>query len=464
MSTRARHVAVIDIGKSNAKVVLVNLGRMREVAVRKRPNLVLAGPPYPHYDIDSLWSFILAGLAELQASHGIDAIVVTTHGASAALLDSERKLAAPVLDYEHTGPDLLASEYEAVRPPFAETGSPRLPMGLNLGAQIFWQFATFPDIRERTRAIVTYPQYWVLRLTGTVANEVTSLGCHTDLWRPYENCFSSLVERQGWQHLMAPVRRAGDRIGRILPEIASAADLAPNTPVYCGIHDSNASLYAHLVSCKPPFSVVSTGTWVITMAVGGQPVTLDPARDTLVNVNAFGEPVATSRFMGGREYSVIMEGHAGRSTQADLVSVLRNRVMLAPSVETRSGPFPNRTHHWTVDETKLTAGERYVATSFYLAMMTATGLGLISAVGNILVEGPFADNPLYLDMLASGAGRPVYAAAGTGTSIGAALLATEPGSNPLAGDGIPVHLADPIMKGYAEEWRELFAVSSSERR
>ena len=27
-----------------------------------------------------------------------------------------------------------------------------------------------------------YPQYWAYRLTGVLANEVTSLGCHTDLW------------------------------------------------------------------------------------------------------------------------------------------------------------------------------------------------------------------------------------------------------------------------------------------
>lgn len=30
-----------------------------------------------------------------------------------------------------------------------------------------------------------YPQYWALRLTGIAANEVTSLGCHTDLWNPW---------------------------------------------------------------------------------------------------------------------------------------------------------------------------------------------------------------------------------------------------------------------------------------
>ena len=75
---------------------------------------------------------------------------MTTHGATCALLDAHGDLALPVLDYEHDGPDTLAAEYDAVRPPFAETGSPRLPAGLNLGAQIFWQQRRFPDAFARS--------------------------------------------------------------------------------------------------------------------------------------------------------------------------------------------------------------------------------------------------------------------------------------------------------------------------
>lgn len=104
-----------------------------------------------------LWLFLICGLREFALTQRVDAISVTTHGASVALLDCDGKLAAPVLDYEHDGPDHLAAEYDATRPDFAESGSPRLPMGLNAGAQIFWQFKTFPDIRARTKTILTYP-------------------------------------------------------------------------------------------------------------------------------------------------------------------------------------------------------------------------------------------------------------------------------------------------------------------
>ena len=446
-----KHIAVIDIGKTNAKVALVDSERLTEIAVTKRPNAVLKGGPYPHYDVEGLWAFILEGLKRFQAEFGVDAISITTHGASAVLLDSEGQLAAPALDYEFDGPDTLAAEYDAARPPFSETGSARLPLGLNLGAQLFWQFRTFPDLKVRTKIILTYPQYWAFRLSGVAVNEVTSLGCHTDLWMPEEGKYSSLVAREGWTDLMAPVARAADRLGPILPEIAALTGLAADTPVICGIHDSNASLYAHLAARQAPFSVVSTGTWVISMAVGGAKVALDPARDTLVNVNAYGDPVPSARFMGGREFERLIGDGPKEFSSADMDSVLARASMLLPAVENQSGPFQGRKAAWTVDESRLTPAERYVTVSFYLALMTATGLDIVGAQGPVLVEGPFAENSVYLAMLAAVTGRPVEAVAGTGTSIGAALLVG--GARPASGKGaIERPTNEAALQAYAADW------------
>ena len=62
-------VAVIDIGKTNAKLALVETRARRpaEIAVLARPNRVLPGPPWPHFDLDGLWEFLLDGLAAMQA-------------------------------------------------------------------------------------------------------------------------------------------------------------------------------------------------------------------------------------------------------------------------------------------------------------------------------------------------------------------------------------------------------------
>ncbi|HET9538632.1 MAG TPA: carbohydrate kinase, partial [Mesorhizobium sp.] len=101
MMTGIRHVAVIDIGKTNAKVALVDLDNITEIAVSTTSNTTLRDSIYPHYDVERLWDFILGSLATLNLGQPIDAISVTTHGATAALLRADGELALPVLDYEH---------------------------------------------------------------------------------------------------------------------------------------------------------------------------------------------------------------------------------------------------------------------------------------------------------------------------------------------------------------------------
>src|SRR4029078_13066639 len=190
------NVAVLDVGKTNVKAVIVDGEQRREIAARTRPNRVLTDGPYPHFDVDGIFAFFLSALKELYAEFGFDAISITAPGASGALLP-EDGLALPVLDYEFRYPAEIESAYDRIRPPFSETFSPRLPGGLNLGAQFHYQKTAFPEAFAGVRTIVTYPQYWAWRLTGAAATEVTSLGCHTDLWRPREKRFSGLVEALG---------------------------------------------------------------------------------------------------------------------------------------------------------------------------------------------------------------------------------------------------------------------------
>lgn len=447
-----RHIAVIDIGKTNAKVALVDLATLSEIALRRMSNAPVRQAPYPHHDVEALWMFILDSLAGLNREQRIDAISITTHGATGTLVDAAGELVLPVLDYEFDGPDRLAADYDAIRPPFAETGTPRLPLGLNLGAQFFWQQKSFPAAFAKAAAMLMYPQYWALRLTGVAANEVTSLGCHTDLWNPWQADFSSLVDRLGWRDLMAPVRPAKDRLGPILPALAARTGIDPRTPVFCGLHDSNASLLPHLLSDAPPFSVVSTGTWVVSMAVGGKQIVLDAARDTLVNVSALGNPVPSARFMGGREFSVLTEGHPDNWTEEDVGAVLAQKTLLLPSTQQGSGPFPHHAAIW-LDADGMNSGQRFAAISFYLALMTATCLDLIGADGPTTVEGPFARNRLFVGMLAASTARAVVASeAATGTSIGAALLATDRATAHGKGERMEPP-TDPAWVNYVSAWR-----------
>ncbi|MEB2847750.1 carbohydrate kinase [Rhizobiales bacterium RZME27] len=420
-----RRIAVLDIGKTNAKVVVVDAISGGEVAAVKMANAVLQGPPYPHYDIDRIWSFALDALARFAVEPGYDAISITTHGACAALLDADGELAMPVLDYEHSYPQHIRDAYADLRPSFTETASPQLSAGLNLGAQLHYLKESFPAEFSRVATILTYPQYWACRLTGTATNEVTSLGCHTDLWQPGRGEYSRLVDTLGIRPLMAPVQSAFDRLGHVLPSVAERIGLAQPVPVFCGIHDSNASLLPHLLARRSPFSVVSTGTWVVSFAVGGNLAGLDASRDTLANVDALGRAVPSSRFMGGREYEMLTLGWkrpADDEIPASIEEILLQGRMLLPTVVHGSGPFPGRVHAAVGAEAR-DAAEAHALASIYVALMTDVCLSLVGAAGETIVEGPLADNMPYLQLLAALTGRDVLAVSGsTGTSAGAALL------------------------------------------
>ncbi|MGD9479370.1 FGGY-family carbohydrate kinase [Shinella sp. G-2] len=454
--TAYRHIAVLDIGKTNAKVVVLDAATGTEIAVARMANTVLTDGPYPHYDVEALWTFTLDACRRFARTPGFDAISITTHGASAALLDAGGRLVLPVLDYEHDYPQAIRDAYAAIRPPFAETRSPRLAMGLNVGAQLHYQKTMFPEAFAKVATIVTYPQYWAARLTGIAANEVTSLGCHTDLWDPQAGAYSSLVDRLGIRPLMAPIRPAFDALGPVLPEIAEI--IAAEVPVYCGIHDSNASLLPHLLARQAPFSVVSTGTWVINFAVGGDLDHLDPARDTLANVDAYGRAVPSSRVMGGREFE-ILSAEIGPATQEDIAAALPAAIaaglMLTPNVAPGSGPFPGHERRWLNAEGASVAA-RHAAACLYLALMNEACLGLIGAKGPTIVEGPFATNRLYLTLLAALSQRPVIAMPGsTGTSQGASLLA---GIAPATGP--QTHVAPSTIAGldaYRRIWLSALA-------
>ncbi|MDK2775991.1 MAG: FGGY-family carbohydrate kinase [Tabrizicola sp.] len=447
-----RRIAVLDIGKTNAKVLVVDLVTGTEEVLARTPNAVLRDGPYPHHDIDMLWCFALDGL-KLAAARGVDAVSITTHGAAAVLVDDQGALALPMLDYEHDGPDLLAAEYDAVRPGFAETGSPRLPVGLNVGAQVFWLSRAFPEAFAKARHVLMLAQYWAFRLSGVAASEATSLGCHTDLWNPWEGRFSSLVRRMAWEGFFPPVRKAADVLGPVLPEVALATGLAVGTPVLCGIHDSNASLVPHLG--EVPCGVISTGTWMIVMALGGRAVELDAGRDVLVNVNALGQPVPTARFMGGREVEEIMAGRIVEPSEGDLRAVLSGRVMAMPSLHPGTGPFPGKRFGWIGPGPA--GGARMAAASIYAALMGAECLSLVGAEGPVIVEGSFGGNRAFLRMLATATGRVVRGSgAGAGTGLGAALLA-----GPLAAKGVAavevLPETDPLWNGYVAAWREAVA-------
>lgn len=449
--------AVLDVGKTNVKLHVVD----RDLRVRfrrSRGNRVIEQGIYPHFDTHALWRWVRGTLAEIAADFRIEAIAVTTHGATAALIHpdaGDSGLVLPIMDYEYAG---VASEadYDALRPPFAETLSPALPAGLNLGRQLFWQQRYFERAFGDARQILPYPQYWAWRLCGTAASEVTSWGCHTDLWSPPARDYSGLVDTLGIRDKLPPLVRASATVGHVGEALAEQTGLPADCRVHAGVHDSNAS-YLRYLSHAPgePFAVVSTGTWVVSFSSATSASRLDPRRDMLANVDIEGNPVACARFMGGREFDVICQRTGCKPedifTETDLQTLIEARVMALPDFSGGSGPFGGR------NPAIMGRAERGTAlASLYCALMIDYELDLLDARGDVIIEGAWLRNPLLCGLVAQlRGGQPVRLSADqTGTVSGAAQLAFGEATPPPTLEK-QAATAIPGLEDYREAWREV---------
>jgi sugar (pentulose or hexulose) kinase len=410
-------IAVVDIGKTRSKLSLWAPDG-RRLGDRDHFNAPPRADP-AQLDLAGIAEWLKQALADLAREAEIAAIVPVGHGAAAVLMDGDTPIAA--LDYEAEPPAELAAAYDALRDPFEATLSPRLPGGLNLGVQLFWLERLYPTRWPRQATALLWPQYWAWVLCGERASEVTSLGCHTDLWRPAERRFSDLATRRGWAARLGPLHAAGDVLGQMRPALAAELGLPRTCQVYCGLHDSNAALHAARglpQFAGGPFCVVSTGTWIISMAVGDAgPAAYDPGEDLLANVDVAGRPVPTARFMGGRDYEAWMGealGAAGDAAQLAEAAAASDWTGLPPSL-------------------------RATRAALELARGADRALGLIAAAGPILIEGRFAADDAFAVVLASLRPRqPVYrGAAADGVALGALRLAVPHLQPPTALQRVP---------------------------
>ena len=357
-------VVVLDVGKTLAKLTMWSPER-RLIERRDYRNKLVMSDGYPALDVGGIETWLAETLQAFTRLGDIAAIVPVGHGAAACLIDDDGLCLAP-LDYEAEPPSDVRMRHQSLRDPFLLTGSPLLPSGLNLAVQLLWLETIVPDKACRGR-IVTWPQYWAWRLCGVAATEVTSLGCHTDLWLPDDGRPSPMAVSQGWAERLAPLHQAGDVFGPVTEEWHDRCALPHDCVVLCGLHDSNAALLA--MRGYPEVggrecTILSTGTWFIAMRSVAADAEVDLAalrenRDCLVNVDVSGRPVPSARFMGGREVELIEEVGtcpvALEDMKYELVRsgeiMIKSGTFVLPTFQKGVGPFPRNVGRWNRQKT-----------------------------------------------------------------------------------------------------------------
>lgn len=442
--------AVLDVGKTRSKlVVLARDGTV--LASADCANTSRHDGAYAALDTEGVAQWLVQALADLGPLRGrLARMAVSTHGAAFAAVEGEQ-LAWPVPDYEFAGFDEREPGWAEQVGPFDQTCSPDLPRGLNAATQWAWLQRHCPADFARG-SLLPYAQYWAWWLCGVASSEVSSLGCHTHLWNPALADFSALAHQRGWAQRMAPLRRAWEPLGPVRPALAQRLGLRPELRVHVGAHDSNACLARYLRS-DPRMTLVTTGTWVVVMAPGAPPRRLDPQRDLLANVSVRQERVPTGRFMGGRELQQLCAGaNPALANTASLRALVARGVLALPGFETQGGPFRLQVGR-IVDAQGglplacLGEAERATLAALYTAQVTAWLVDRLGGTSPVIVDGPFARNPVYPGVLAAllpHGGVRTSADTLEGTARGTWMLThwTEPGLS-----AAPVTPTPPILAG-----------------
>lgn len=407
---------VLDIGKTRSKLLVLD-AQGQVVAQQDHASRVRHDGAWAALDTAATAEWLqhaLAGLGGMRRELG--RVVVSAHGAAFAAIDPEAPadavlqaghggLAWPVPDYEFEGFDARAPDWARQVGDFAETHSPDLPRGLNAATQFDWLERHAPAVFARG-LLLPLPQYWAWWLSGVAASEVSSLGCHTHLWAPGRDDFSTLAQRRGWAARFAPLRRAWETLGPLRPGLAQRLGLPRGLRVHTGAHDSNACLARYLRS-HPRMTLITTGTWIVVMAPGAPARGLSAGLDQLSNVSVRREPVPTARFKGGSELQHLCAGaDPALASAADLDRLVRRGVMALPGFDGQGGPFRQRTGQvmdaqGEVVLATLSPAERATLAALYAAQVTAWLVDRLGGGGPLIVEGPFARNPVYAGVLAT---------------------------------------------------------------
>jgi sugar (pentulose or hexulose) kinase len=205
-------------------------------------------------------------------------------------------------------------------------------------------------------------------------------------------------------------------LGPITREWAQRTGLPVDCVVHCGLHDSNAAFLAaraHAETSAAEATVLSTGTWFVAMrapgAATGRPAcgATHEGRDCLVNVDVEGRLVPSARFMGGREAELIRGRDSHHPTGPDnpaaigskLADLVAAGVSILPSFAPGVGPFPRHRGRWVGRPQSV--ADRRCALGLYLALMADEMLQLVGARERLLIEGPFAQEEVFVCALAT---------------------------------------------------------------
>jgi rhamnulokinase len=272
--------AAVDLGASSGRVMVADVSAdgvdLREVHRFVNRPVTVAGTL--HWDALALWGGVTDGLrAAAGRVDGLAGIGVDSWGVDYGLLDEDGRLLGNPVHYRDGRTDGVADEVSAVIPRaelYARTGVQLLPFNT------VYQFAADREswaLRHAAQALLI-PDLFGYWLTGQRATELTNAST-TGLLDPRSGGWArDVFDRLGLRaDLFSPLRRPGDALGPLLPDVARACGLGRVAVTLVGSHDT-ASAVAGVPARDERFAYISCGTWSLVGVELPAPVTSEAAR------------------------------------------------------------------------------------------------------------------------------------------------------------------------------------------
>ncbi len=286
---------VFDVGKTNKKLFLFD--KNYQIVFQKNDTLLetIDEDGYACENIGLLSRWVVESFREIEQDSRFEiyAVNFSAYGASFAHLGQDLKPILPLYNYLKPVSDNISNQfYETYggQENFAlRTASPVLG-NLNSGMQLYGLKYQNPTIFAQIKHSLHLPQYLSFLISGQCLSDITSVGCHTNLWNFKEKQYHDWVKKEGIDRKLSPI--APTPIAQQIPKIG------------VGLHDSSAALVPYLATIKGDFILISTGTWCIALnPFDDSPLTFDELKqDCLCYLTHQGKPVKAARLFLGQQH------------------------------------------------------------------------------------------------------------------------------------------------------------------
>ena len=424
-------IAIFDVGKTNKKLFLFD-ERYKIVFERSaRFTETTDEDGDPCENLESLRLSVFDSLHEVfrMPEFEVRAINFAAYGASLVYVDENGKPLAPLYNYLKPYPEQLQRHfyetYGGEEKVAYSTASPVLG-SLNSGMQLYRIKYEKPALFERIHYALHLPQYLSFLVSGRMYSDMTSIGCHTQLWDFSKSDYHEWVRNEELDKKLAPIV-AGD-------DVFPASFPGNGYGVGVGLHDSSAALIPYLVSFHEPFVLISTGTWCISLNPFNHTSLTQSELDAdcLCYMQYQGTPVKASRLFAGYEHEQQVKRIAeqfGEPTSR-YRNMAYNPHIVAKLRREAAGPVPIGSKVSAFAQRDLSNYETYEEAYHRLMMdlidlqVVSTGLAIKgSKVKRIFVDGGFSKNAIFMNLLANAfPDMEVFAASmAQATAVGAAL-------------------------------------------